>query len=209
VPPTASLATAVTPREGTTRLSEPDRVSVPKVIETWRGPPPFAEGDLALSVVAQILAGGKSSRLYRRLVFDDRLASEVDAGWNPHVLGGRFTVEAIAQAGVSAEAVEQALDEELARMRANPPTAGEVLRARRVLEAELLRGMENLVWRAERLAEYDAYLGTPDHLEAELAALAAITPEAIQQAVVTWLGVDARVIATVVPQAAATKEAAP
>jgi zinc protease len=204
-PEHVTLTEPVKPRPGEVRLRTTDSVQVPKVLVDWRSPTPFTKGSVALHVAAQILAGGKTGRIYRRLVFDGRLADDATAYQEPHMLGGTFEIHAHAKEGVGPEPILAVIDEEVARLASEPPSEDEVTRAKNVLEAELLQGLESFVARANRLARYQAYLGTPDFLGKELRMLRDVTTADVRQAVATWLRRDARVVMFVEPEAKEAK----
>ena len=199
-PATRTLDAPVTPLVGPIELSTTDKVGAPKVTVTMRAPQAYGPGATDLELAAQILGGGKTSRLHKRLVRKDRLATEVYAYLNAHFLGSEFEIAAIARPGVSAAALRAAIEEELAAFTAAPPTAAEVERARRVASVGLLSTMENLASRIDALASWAAYTGDPDHLAEELAAIAAADAASIHAAARTWLRKDAAVIMTINPE---------
>ncbi len=200
--PVAPLAQAIA-------LETTDKVAVPKVIVTVRAPEASAPTLVDLEVATQILGGGKTSRLYKRLVWKDRLATDAYAYLNPQFLGSELQIEAVARPGVTAEALRAALLDELTTFTAAPPSAAEVERARRVLEVGLLSTLENLASRVNQLADWAAYFGDPDHLAESQAALAAVTPATVAAAAERWLRLDAAVIMVVRPEPAAAGGGAP
>jgi zinc protease len=202
-PARVTLEQPVVPLAGPVELEATDRVQAAAVLMAWRTDAPLTPAAVDLAVAAQLLGGGKTSRLYRRLVFTDRLATDVYVRQADQVLGGELQLEAIARDGVTAEEVRDAIRQELAALRDAPPAAAEVERARRVLEASRLGGLENLASRADAIAEWAALTGDPDHLAEELALLRAVTPASLHATVKAWLGADAAVTMLVRPEAAA------
>ncbi|MCA9676702.1 MAG: insulinase family protein, partial [Myxococcales bacterium] len=201
-PAGVTLDGPVTPRPGAVALQTTDQVQAPKVIVAWRTDAPYTEAATNLEVAAQLLGGGKTSRLYRRLVFEDRLASEVYAFQSDALLGGSLEIHAIARDGVTIEQVRDAIYEEVARLRDDGVAADELERATRVLEASRLGGLENLASRAEAIAEWAADTGDPDHLAEEQALLHAVTPTTLARVLPTWLADDAAVTILVRPEVA-------
>jgi zinc protease len=192
---------AASPRPARRRLDAPvvplpapvvrelgDRVHAAKVMMAWRTDVPHSADAVRLAVAAQILGGGKTSRLYRRLVLADRTASEVYADVVDQLLGGELHVEALVAGDSPPEVVRAAMADEIAALRDAGPTDEEVERARRVLESSRLAGLENLASRAEALAQWAAYTGDPDHLAEELSQLRRVTAADVQAAVRTWVG---------------------
>ncbi len=200
VPARRTLEQPVTPLDRTVVIETTDQVQVPKVIVAMRGPAAFAADSPALEVAMRVLGGGRTSRLYRRLVFQDRLATEAYTELNEQMLGSELSIEAVARPGVSAAKLRAAIEDELRKLAITPPTAAEIERARRTIEVQLLNSLENPATRANQLAVWAAYTGDPDHLAEQRAALAAVTPARCQAAIATWLRLDAAVIATVLPK---------
>jgi zinc protease len=151
------LDAPVVPRDGAVALDGKDKVQAPKVIFAWRTDAPYSASAVNLGVAAQVLGGGKTSRLYRRLVFKDRLATEVYAYQADQMLGGELHIDAVARDGVSADTLRDAIREEVAKLRDEGPTDAEVSRALRVLESSRLASLENLASRADALASWAAY----------------------------------------------------
>lgn len=198
-----TLDAPVTPLAQPVALETTDKVAVPKVIVTVRAPEAGAKALIDLEVATQILGGGKTSRLYKRLVWKDRLATDAYAYLNPQFLGSELQIEAVARPGVTAEALRAALVDEIAAFTVAPSSAAEVERARRVLEVGLLSTLENLASRINQLAEWAAYVGDPDHLAETQAALAAVTPASVATVAGRWLRLDAAVTMVVRPEPAA------
>jgi len=187
------------PIDGERRLTVTDRVELPRLDIAWLTPPLFAPDDAELDVAAQILAGGKSSRLYKTLVYDKELAQGVDAGQGSNALTSIFQIQALARPGHTPAELEAAIDEEVARLARDGPTQAEVDRARSVYEHDLFRGLERVSGRANRLNLYNQYTGDPGYLGKDLARYRAITPEQVRRAVATYLSKNSRVVLHTIP----------
>jgi zinc protease len=157
-----------------------DRVQLPRLYLVWPSPAVFAPGDADLDLGAAILGAGKSSRLYRALVFEQKIAQEVSADQDGAALGGKLMVVATAKPGHTLDELGRAVDAEVARMRAEPPTAGEVEGARNRRLAGLYRAVDNLEQRADLLNRYELMLGDPGGLARDVARYRAVTPASIQ-----------------------------
>ena len=132
---------------------------LPRLYLAWLTPRRFAPGDAALDVLAAVLADGKNSRLYKRLVYDTQLAQDVAAYQDSGALGSSFRIVATARPGRTAAELTRAIDEEIARLQREPPTAREVERALNQIEASFYRGMERVGGfggKADQLNEYFA-----------------------------------------------------
>ena len=128
-----------------------DRVDLERVIMGWHTPRIFAPGDAELMLAGQILGGGKSSRLYRSLVYEKQIAQDVSAGSESLQLGSVFTIDVTARPGHTAREIETAIDEELEKLRAAPVTGNELERARNTIETGMISGLEKVGGLAETL----------------------------------------------------------
>jgi len=198
-PATRTLDAPVAPLDHAVSLKAEDDVSVPEVVITWRADAPYTATSSDLEIAAYLLGGGKTSRLYRRLVMKDRVAAEVFVDYEPHVLGGEISVHAIAMDGVSAAKLAAAVKDELAKFRKAPATADELDRARTVLWAGRLDSLENLATRAGSINEWNAFAGEPDFLAKERALLEGVTPERLAATAKLWLADKAAVTLVVTP----------
>src|SRR4051794_20568667 len=107
-----------------------DQVSLPRVELVWPTVPRGHADEPVIDVLAEILGGlDKENRLFRALMYDRQLAAEVSAGHPTSVLSGEFTVEMYAQPGQELDAIVKIADAEIARLKAEGPTEGEVLKA--------------------------------------------------------------------------------
>ena len=197
VAPPAAMLTEVK------RQSITDRVSLPRLYLGWLTPRLHAPGDAALDVASSVLAGGKNSRLYKRLVYEEQMAQDVSAFQSSGALGSSFMVIATARRGRTAEELQKAIDEEIDRLRREPPDAREVQRAINQVEASFYRRMERVGGfdgKADQLNAYYFAGGGPDFFAEDLARYTALTPADVQAALVRWLPRDRRVELVVRPE---------
>jgi zinc protease len=189
---------AATPRIAMERrVVVPSRVELPRVYMAWITPAIFKPGDADADITATILGGGRSSRLYKKLVYEKQIAQNVSAQQYSLILGSMFQIEATARPGHTVEELEKALDEELAALRATPPEAREVERARNTIETNIVGGLEQLGGFggvADRLNSYNHYVGTPDYLQRDVARYRAVTPATVQAFVRQHLPQNGRVV---------------
>ena len=153
------------------RLTVTDTVKLPRVYVGWLTPAIYKPGDADADLAAEILGGGKSSRLYKALVYDKQIAQTVTTTQESLILGSKFTIEATAKPGHTAEELEAAINEELRRFADTGPNASELERARNTIETRIITGLETLGGfggKADRLNSYEHYLGTPDYLRQDI-----------------------------------------
>jgi len=175
-----------------------DRVELPKVYMAWITSPIFKPGDADADLAARILGGGKSSRLYKKLVYEKQIAQDVSVQQYSLVLGSTFTVDVTVRPGHTPEDVEAAINQELDAFRRDGPTAAEVERARNVVETQIVQGLETLGGFggvADRLNMYNHYLGTPDYLAQDIERYRKATAASIKQFAQQQLTTNARVVA--------------
>jgi predicted Zn-dependent peptidase len=153
---------------GPVRQTVSDNVQLPKVTLAWRSPPHFAPGDAELDLLASVLAQGKDSRLYKALVYDKKIAQEVSARQESHVVASDFVVEATVRPGVDPAVVERALFAELARARSQGVSAQELERAKNGYEMDFVERLQSVAERASLLNMYEAEVGDPGYAGRDL-----------------------------------------
>jgi predicted Zn-dependent peptidase len=184
------------------RIALTDKVKVPKLVMSWISPAGYAPGDADCDLLGSILAQGKASRLYERLVHKDSLATEVYASQDSRELQGIFQIDVLAQPGRTLADIQSAVDEELAQLVAEGPSAAEVESARGHRETNLAKSLESFQRRALQLADYAVHLGNPNALGKDLDRYRSATPASIQ-AMARRLFIPGRLVVTVEPAATA------
>jgi zinc protease len=180
-----------------------DRVQLPRLYLAWVTPRHFEPEDAALDVVADVLAGGKNSRLYKRLVYDMQIAQSVEAGQNSGALASYFTVEVTPRPGHSPDELEKVVDEEIARLQQEPPTGHELERSLNQIESSFYNRMERVGGfggKADQLNGYYTETGDPDWFNEDLSRYRALSPSDVRAAAERFLPRDHRVELTVVPE---------
>ncbi|HET7275950.1 MAG TPA: pitrilysin family protein [Longimicrobiaceae bacterium] len=176
-----------------------DRVTLPQVNLIWRTTPAFSEDAAALNALAQILASGKNSRLYKRLIYDEQVAQNLYAYNDARLLSGDFYVQVTGRESVDLEILDRAVREEIAKLAAEPPTAEELQRVKSGIQTGLVGSLESVAGKANQLNAYYYYTGDPDFSQEELARYQALTPADIQRAARTYLTNENSVVVSVVP----------
>jgi zinc protease len=200
--PVPKIAAATPPITAERRVVIHDQVELPRVYEAWLTSPIFKPGDALADLSSDILGGGKSSRLYKKLVYEKQIALDVSATQNSLTLGSVFEVAVTARPGHSADEIEKAIDAELEAFRKDGPTPAELDRAQNGIETRMIQGLERLGGFggvADRLNEYNHYLGTPDFIAQDLARYQKATVASIRAFAQEQLKPSARVVVYGIP----------
>jgi zinc protease len=189
-----------------------DRVQFPRVYMAWLTPSIFQPGDADADIAATILGGGRSSRLYKKLVYERQIAQDVSAFQQSLLLGSQFGITATARPGHTLEELERAINEELDALKATAPESSELTRARNSIETQLVQALESIGGFggvADRLNFYNHYLKTPDYLQQDVARYRAVTPASVQAFAREHLVPSGRVVVQVMPGTVAAPAAVP
>ncbi|HUI09655.1 MAG TPA: pitrilysin family protein [Bacteroidota bacterium] len=181
------------------RIVYEDKVQLPRLYMAWLTPRWFDPGDAELDLLASVLAGGKNSRLYKRLVYDMQIAQDVTAYEASLPLGSTFRIVVTARSGHTLTEIERVVQEEIDRVKREPPTQHELERAVNQYEASFLDRLESIPGKADQLNEYVTSTGNPDYFNEDLARYKAIDARGLQAMAQTWLPDDGRVILSIVP----------
>lgn len=174
-------------RAGTVREAAYDRVAQPRLYRVWNVSDHASADTDRLQLFGQVLAGDKNSRLYRRLVIDEKLATDVSADVRNRELGGQFMVVADVKPGGDIDRVEAVVGEELQRLLAAGPTTAELSRIRAATAASFIRSMESISAKGSLLAESRTFLGDSDAWKVGYARYASATPRQVRDAGRAWL----------------------
>jgi zinc protease len=183
------------------RISMTDRVGLARLYINWLSVPSFAPDDAELDVLADVLAGGKTSRLYRRLVRDEQIAQDVSASQNSQELGGLFMITATARPGKEQSSLETIISEELQRIQKEPPTKAEIVRSVASRETGIIRSLEGISefgGRADRLNMYNVMTGDPANLSNDFSRYHKVDPQGVQRVAKKYLSRN-NVVLSVIP----------
>ena len=197
-PAPAPVTATVRPLDADQRRSVPDRVQLPRLRIEWHSPALFAAGDADLDLAAQILGGGKSSRLYKSLVFEQRCAQDAWAYQSSLLLGSLFGVGVTAKPGQSLETLESAATTVIDRFATDGPTSEELERARNSHFADFYKSLDSLQTRADLLNHYERVLGDPGGMTEDLARYARATTGSVRDAFAA-MAASKHLVLTIVP----------
>ncbi len=196
LPPLEAAPPVVTAQE---RLLLEDRVQLPRLVMTWVSPAAYADDDAAMDALAELLAGGKNSRLYQRLVYELQIADDVYARQGGGQLSGEFEIGATARAGHSLGELYDVIVEELARVAAAPPETRELERIVNQYEVGFLERLERVATKADMMNAYYFYTGTPDFFDEDLARYRSLQPGDLSAATARWLDAQRAIVLSIVP----------
>jgi zinc protease len=179
-----------------------DRVQLPRLYLTWVTPPHFAPGDAELDVLSLLLAGGKNSRLYKRLVYDLQIAQDVAAFQGSKALNSEYQIVVTARPDASIERIKGIVDEEIRKVQQTPPADREFQRALNQVESSFYDRMERVGdfgGVGDQLNGYYFAAGNPGYFTEDLARYRALSPADITAAAARFLPLDRRVELIVEP----------
>ena len=188
--PVAKQQVWIAKRSGTHRQTVQDRVPQARVYMVWNIPERGSEEMSTLDLVTDVLGLGKNSRLFKRLVYEDQIATNVSSYVFPNEIGGQLYIRATAQPGGDLEKVEAAIREELDKLLKNGPTEAELDRIKTQYRARFIRGIERIGGfggKSDILAQNEVYAGSPDFYKTLLERAAAETPENMRKVAAEWL----------------------
>jgi zinc protease len=212
-PPVANYQVWVPELGGEKRLTLQDRVQLPRAYAAWHTPPLFSPDDAPLDVLADVLARGKSSRLYTSLVYEKQIAQDVSAVQISRQIAGLFLIYATARPGHTTAELERAIDAEIERLKQEGPTQAEVERALSQHEADFMHDLEQVGGFngvADRLNFYNQFRGEPDSFQWDLERYRSVTAADVRRAARQYLGAGRCLLAVepMPPLSASASEAA-
>jgi zinc protease len=189
-PPIAKQLTWVAKRTGTHRGWVQDRVPQARLYRVWNVPEFGSQEEALLDLAAGVLGQGKTSRLYKRLVYKDQIATSATASNDTNEIGGQFDFTLTAIPGGDLSKVEKAADEELQNFLKNGPSATELQLAKTQILGRYARIVERIGGfggKSDLLARCQTFRGNPDCYKDYLKWVKAATPATVKKAADDWL----------------------
>jgi predicted Zn-dependent peptidase len=186
-PPVARQQPWTAARTESTRDTMQDHVAQTRITRQWNVPG-FGDADESqLELAAAVLGGGKTSRLYERLVYKDKLADNVEVGVESFALASQFKLQVDVKKGVDAAKVEAAVGDEWRKFLKDGPSEDELARVKVGTRAHFIRALEKVNHKATILAEGQVYRGDPAAYKTDLAQAEAATPASVLAAAKKWI----------------------
>jgi zinc protease len=201
-PPVDKVNVVTPPITSERRVTITDTVQLPRVSLAWLTPPYFQPGDADTDLFVRILGAGKSSRLYRKLVYEQQIAQSVSCENESLKLASVAECDVTARPGVKPEALEAAIDREIDALRADGPTQAEVDQARNGVLTRKITGLQRLGGFggiADMLDQYNQYTGDPGYLPKDVARYQAATVASVKQIGMDKFAKNQRVVVVTVP----------
>ncbi|MCA1858233.1 insulinase family protein [Massilia oculi] len=189
-PPLVKHEAWIAKRTGTRRVTMQEPVPQSRIYRTWNVPGVNTPEEALLELGGQVLGGGKTSRLYKRLVYKDQIATSAVGGNNGSEIGGLFSMMLTARPGADVAKMERIADEELKAMLKNGPTEEELRLAKTTILAQYTRMMERVGGfggKSDLLAACQTYTGNPDCYKDYLQRVKDATPASVKKAMNDWL----------------------
>ena len=204
--PIPRVTTKEPPRTGPKPITEYDpKVPLPALAVTYLGPAITAEDAPALRVAEQVLSGGESSRLYRKLVYETQLAQSAEFSADLRADLGLLTYEVVLASGVPVDKAKAALFGEISKIATKPISDEELTIARNQLLAAKLLERETFEGKGSTLGEAAAVYGDPNRANTDLSDLQAVTPAQVQAAAQKWFAPQNQLVIEYLPEAMKTK----
>ncbi len=200
-PPVAHQEAWVAKMAGTHRERVEDHVPQARIYKVWNIPQRGTAEEAYLTLVARVLTQGKDSRLYKRLVYDEQIATNVNAFMDTREIASQFHIEVTLKPGQDLPKAEASIDQELARLNDEGPTADELDRVKTSYIATFIRGLDRVGGfggTSDVLAEGQVYLGDPEAYKKRLRYVESATAGQLQAAAKQWLA-DGQFVLEVVP----------
>lgn len=177
-----------------------DRVQLPRLYYVWHGVKAFSADEPAIDALAQVIAGGKSSRLYKSLVYEKQIAQDVGMSNQSSKLDGIVMLAATAKPGQHPKALAAEIDAAIAKVAAEGITDRELNQVKNGVRAGLLDQTSSVLGKADQLNYYNYFVGNPDYLAQDLARYEKLTAADVQRAAKEYVMGKPRIILTVVPE---------
>ena len=194
----------MTPVEPRSReiITYQDRVKLPRVYLAWHTPALYEEGDAEMDILASLLSSGKTSALYRPLVFEKQIAKEVFAFQVSQALGSYFVVGATAAPGQDIDDLSKALEAELGKALSKESSADSFTQALNEWRKSFYSRVESVMDRAHQLSTYEHLLGNADRFAFDLARYTNLTAKKVMSSAQTYLKGSEPLVIRVVPETA-------
>lgn len=176
-----------------------DRVQLPRLYYAWHGVKAFSPDDAALDALTEIMAGGKSSRLYRTLVYEKQIAQDVRMANVSQKLDGYIILLTTAKPGVHPRELDAEIEKTLRAIADSGVTERELTRVRNGIRASMLNNLSSVLGKAMQLSYYNYLTGNPDYMARDLERYESLTTEDVRRVARQYI-LKPKIVLTVVPE---------
>mgnify|MGYP003329364414 FL=1 len=187
----------------TKRMVLEDNVQLPRLYMFWLSTSLFGKDDASLSLLSDILSGGKNSRLYKSLVYEKQIAQDVSAFQDGNALSGDFGIIVTAKEGHTLSEMEQAVNEELEKIKREGIETRELQRSKNSIRASFIYGLQNVGGfgsKTDKLNFYNTFFGNPGRFNEDLQRYETATANDVQNVAKSYLEMNKRVVLSIVPK---------
>lgn len=172
---------------GEVRKTYEDAIPLPRLSMVWHSVPQYTGDEAALDMLSSILSRGRGSRLQSDLVYGKELAQNIFANNSTNEIAGLFQITATARPNKSLDEIEKEVNDEIEKIKKEPPTAEEMTRALNGIEAQTVFGLQTVLGKSGALSNYAGYRGNPDYFQQDLDRYRKVTPADVQRVANTYL----------------------
>ena len=185
------------------RIYLEDRVELPRLYLAWLTPAMYAEGDADLDLVTDLLANGKMSRLYKRLVYQERIATDVSASQSSREMSSFVQLSSTAAPGHTLAEIHHVINEEIDALADGGPTEDEIDRGRVQAETHFMQRLQTVGGfggKSDQLNAYNTFLGKPDYFVEDLRRYERVTKASLQNTAARYLRDGRCAVMSIVPR---------
>ena len=141
----------------------------------------YAADEAALDILGNVLSSGRGSRLQSNLLYGKELVQQINANNGTNEVGGLFEIAATARAGKSLDDIEKEINIEIERIKKDGPTADEINRSVAGREAQAIFGLQTVLGKGSRIADYAGYLGKANYFQADIDRYRKVTADDVKR----------------------------
>ncbi|MHB8054972.1 MAG: M16 family metallopeptidase [Candidatus Aminicenantales bacterium] len=198
--PPPAVITVEPPQMGTKRVLIKKEAQVPSLQIVWHAPGVRDPGFFPLSILVLVLLRGESSRLYRRLVREEQLATQIYGGQNETIDPYLFAIYVQPKPGADLAKIEAVIEEELAKVKKDGLTEAEIQKVLNTTKSDFYRGLQTISGKASQLAETEMTYGSFEKLFTVMDDYAAVKNPQIIEAANTYFTENNKTVGTLIPE---------
>lgn len=178
---------------------EDSLATAPRRYMVWHTVKQYSPDEAALDILGYILSTGRTSRLQSKLVYEKELVANVGAGNSTREIAGAFQVQATARPGKNLDDIEKEIDAEIERIKKEPPTAEELMRAKNSIASQSIFGLQTVLGKGDQIGTYTGFLKNPKYFQEDLDRYSRVTAADVQRVANTYLTSN-RLVMSYVPK---------